>query len=111
MSAPPNYRANWTSGTLALEAATPRTIDVPIDGATSWTIVVKNTGSNAVTAITLARIPLAMPGAAVSVTDGIPLAAGDTLPPIVGENAPLKALRLVLTSTSGTTVEIEAGGA
>lgn len=108
---PSNYRANYTQA-LTLAAGVPQTLDVPIDGARDWTIIVKNTGgSNALTALSVARIPLTLPGAATAVTTGIPLAAGATLDPIVGENAPVKSVRLVLTSTSGTTVSIEAGGA
>ena len=110
MSAPATYRCNHTRS-VVLAAATPLDVDVPIDGAKDWTVVVKNIGANPLTALSIARIPLALPAAPVVATDGIPLAAGATLPAIVGENAPVAALRLTLTSTLGTTVSLEAGGA
>lgn len=51
--------------------------------------------------------------AAADITDagaaGIPLAHGDALE-VRGENEPLTTLRLRLTSTSGTTVSLEAAG-
>ena len=51
--------------------------------------------------------------AAPDITDagaaGIPLAHGDALE-VRGENEPLTTLRLRLTSTSGTTVSLEAAG-
>ena len=46
---------------------------------------------------------------AVAVTSGIPLAAGSALS-IRGTDEPVTTHRLVITSTSGTTVSIEAGG-
>jgi hypothetical protein len=111
MSNPSNYRCNFAKD-YTLTAATPLAIDVPIDGAQHWTVIVKNTGdTNAVTAGTLAKRPLdgGQLGPATSLPTGIPLAAGASLE-VSAENTPLKDLRLTLTSTSGTTVRNEAGG-
>jgi len=102
------YAADFT-----LVAGVAKTIDIPIDGARNWRFVLKNTGStNAVTAMTVARAPLGVSELvedATSVTTGIPLAAAASLP-IVGTNEPVTTLRVVLTSTSGTTVRIAGGG-
>jgi len=97
---------------IELPPATPITVDVPIAGARWWLVVIANTGStNPVTGLTVAASPLgSLFEAATSVTTGLPLAAGDALPGIRGDGEPVTTLRLVLTSTSGTTVSIEAGG-
>lgn len=110
MTAPSNYLSVYeTSGDLA--AATPTTVDVPISGAKNWRVIVKNTGdTNAITALTYALSPLGtLFGPAHSAPAGIPLAHGDTLE-IEGQNEPCKTLRLTLTSTSGSSYAIEAGG-
>jgi hypothetical protein len=110
MTAPVNFRLVFeTTGDLA--AATPATVDVPINGAKNWRVVIKNTGTtNTITALTYAASPLGtLFGPAHSASAGIPLAHGDTLE-IEGQNEPCKTLRLVLTSTSGTSYAIEAGG-
>lgn len=110
MTAPSNYICNYTKAGIALAAGVATDVDIPIDGAADWQIVLKNTGStNAVTALSVARIPLTLPGPAESVATGIPLAHGDSLR-IAGEREPISVLRLTLTSTSGTTVTVEAGG-
>lgn len=111
-AATPQLLCRFESGPVTLPAATPVTVDVPINGARSWLCVVKNTGAtNAVTALTVAASPLgSLFEAPASVTTGLPLAAGDALPGIRGDGEPVTTLRLVLTSTSGTTVSIEAGG-
>jgi len=97
--------------TLAAGVAT--TIDLPIDGARDWRFVLHNTGpTNAVTAMTVARYPLGVAEtgeAPTAVSAGIPLAADGKLP-IVGTSEPITTLRVVLTSTSGTTVRIAGGG-
>lgn len=102
------YAADFT-----LVAGVAKTIDLPVDGAINWRFVLKNTGgTNAVTAMTVARYPLGsgeLGESATSVTTDIPLAAGASLP-IVGTNEPITTLRVVLTSTSGTTVRIAGGG-
>ena len=110
MTQPLDYPCAFsTTATLAAGAATE--VDVPIDGAVDWSIVVKNTGAtNAVTALTIAISHATLFEAAASITAGIPLAAGATLSAIRGENEPCSTARLTLTSTSGTTVSIEAGG-
>ena len=101
------YGADFT-----LAAGVPKVIDLPINGARDWRFVLRNTGSNAVTAMTIARYPL---GASeqgedpTAVTDDIPLAAAASLP-ITGTSEPITTLRVVLTSTSGTTVRIAGGG-
>lgn len=107
---PTDFRCIFTKD-LTLAAGVAQDVDVPIDGAESWSVVVKNTGStNDVTALTLAHSPLGVLfSPAVAAPSGIPLAAGVTLL-IEGEHEPMKYLRLTLTSTSGTTVSIEAGG-
>ena len=102
-----DYRANVT-----LAAATPVTINIPIDGARDWRFVLHNTGGNAVTAMTVARYPLGASEtgeAPTSVSTGIPLAADGKLP-ITGTSEPITTLRVVLTSSSGTTVRIAGGG-
>lgn len=108
---PPDLRCRW-SEVIELAATTPRVVDVPVNGATHWVVVVKNTGSaNPLTALTVAASPLggAFEAPAV-VTDGMPLAAGDALPGLRGTGEPITTLRLVLTSTLGTTVLLEAAG-
>lgn len=96
-----------------LPAATPVDIDIPVDGARDWMFVLKNTGpTNAVTAMTVARYPLGTAEIGedpVSISTGIPLAAGDALP-IEATREPVTTLRVTLTSTSGTTVRIAGGG-
>lgn len=88
-------------------------IDIPVDGARDWCFILKNTGStNAVTAMTVARYPLGTAEIGedpASVSTGIPLAAGDALP-VEGAGEPVTALRVTLTSTSGTTVRLAGGG-
>lgn len=98
------------SRTLAAGVATD--IDIAINGATNWTLVLRNTGAtNAVTALTIAVSPLGtLFEAAASVTTGIPLAASTSLAAIVGSNEPCLTVRLTLTSTSGTTVSVEGVG-
>lgn len=102
------YGADFT-----LAAATPLTIDLPIDGARDWLFVLQNTGdTNPVTAMTIARYPLGTGEIGedpASVTTGLPLAAGDSLP-IEGASEPVTTLRLVITSTGGTTARIAGGG-
>lgn len=99
------------SKTLTLAPGVAQDVDVPIDGARAWCVVVKNTGpTNDVTALSLYRLPLGnLAGPATAVTAGIPLASGASLE-VRGENEPLTTLRLTLTSTSGTTVSLEAAG-
>lgn len=95
-----------------LAAGVPKVIDVPIAGARDWRFVLKNTGSNPVTAMTVARYPLGTGEQGedpTAVSTGIPLAAAASLP-ITGTSEPITTLRVVLTSTSGTTVRIAGGG-
>jgi hypothetical protein len=97
--------------TVTLAAGVAQDVDLPIEGARNWVVIVKNTGgANAVTAATVARSPLGtLFGPATALSTGIPLAAGDALE-ILGDAEPVTTLRLRLTSTSGTTVSIEGGG-
>lgn len=102
---------NYTRAGISIPAATPTVIDVPIDGAADWNVVLTNAGPNPVTALSVAVSPLgARFSAAASVTDGIPLAAGASLASILGARQPCKTLRLTVTSTLGTTVGVEAVG-
>ena len=97
-----------TSAVLA--AATPRTFDIPINGATNWNIVLANTGANPITAITLASSPNgALFGLAVAIV-AVPVAAGASLATIDGLGEPIITLRIIITSALGSTVSIEAGG-
>ena len=99
------------SATATLVAATPLAIDIPINGCTNWTIVLRNTGATNVTAATIAVSALGtLFSAAASITTGIPLAAVTSLGAIVGSSQPCLTARLTLTSTSGTTVGIEMVG-
>ena len=106
----PAFLCRYTK-TITLAAGVAQDVHVPIDGARAWCIVVKNTGAtNDVTALSLYRSPLGtLFGPATAVTAGIPLAHGDALE-VRGEHEPLTTLRLTLTSTSGTTVSLEAAG-
>jgi hypothetical protein len=100
------------SATRTLVAATPLAIDIPINGCTNWTVIVRNTGAtNAVTAATIAVSALGtLFSAAAAITTGIPLAAVTSLDTIVGSVQPCLTARLTLTSASGTTVSIEMVG-
>lgn len=98
---------------VALAAGVDTTVDVPIDGARNWLVVLANDGDSAgdLDTVTHAASPLgARFEAPVSVSTGLPVAAGDSLPGIRGLGEPITTLRLVLTSTVGATVHIEAGG-
>lgn len=99
--------------TASLPAATATPIDIPINGATNWTIVVTNTGANPVTVGTFTRyaypLPGGEPGPATALPAGIPLAAAASLT-LQGANEPLSILRLTFTSLAGTTVSIQSSG-
>lgn len=106
----PDLLANYPAKSTTLPAATPTSVDVPVANARDWTLVVRNTGANPVTALSVAVSPLGVTmGEATSVTSGIPIAAGDALT-IRGADEPVATVRLTLTSTSGTTVSIEGAG-
>ena len=96
-----------------LPAATPVPVDVPVDGARDWLFVVKNVGdTHPITAMPSERVPLGtdeIGEGAVGSPTGLPLAAGGKLP-IDGTAEPITTLRLVLTSTLGTSVRIAGGG-
>lgn len=95
--------------TLAAGVATP--VDVPIDHAKNWLVVVKNVGGADLDTVTAAASPLGtLFEAPASITTGLPLASGASLPGIRGLGEPVATLRLTLTSTTGTDVQIEAGG-
>ncbi len=111
MSAPtPAFLCRFATD-ITLAAASPQTVDVPVNGARNWMAVVKNTGAtNDVTALTVASSPLgSLFETATSVTSGIPITPGVALG-VRGAGEPATNVRLTLTSTSGTTVSIEAGG-
>lgn len=99
------------TATATLAAATPTTIDLNLNASTNWTIVLRNTGANPVTAVTIAVSPLGdLFEAAASITSGLPLSAATSLPAIVGSSEPARTVRLVVTSTLGSTVSVEALG-
>lgn len=108
----PAYLSRY-SADVTLPAATPVTVDVPVDGARDWLFVLKNTGpTNAITALTVARYPLGVAEigeAPVAASTGLPLAAAGLLA-IEGASEPVTTLRLVITSTAGTTARIAGGG-
>lgn len=108
----PSFLSNVDTGDLVLAPATPVTVNLAVDGARDWTFTLRNVGlTNPLTAATIAY------GArgADDLTDaeafpaGIPLAAGAAVP-IVGTSRPVVLVRLVLTSTLGTTVRVRGGG-
>jgi hypothetical protein len=99
------------TATATLAAGVATEIDLNLNGSTNWTIVLRNTGGNAVTALTVAVSPLGtLFEAAASITTGIPLAGGTSLAAIVGSSEPARTVRLTATSTVGTTVSVEALG-
>lgn len=111
MPAPFQFLSVYDESTT-LPAGVAVDIDLPVSGARDWMFAMKNTGSNAVTAMTVARYPLGTGSIGedpVSISTGIPLAAGDALP-IEATREPITTLRVTLTSTSGTTVRIAGGG-
>ena len=110
MAITPDFELIYSAATTSLAAGVATDIDIPAAGARRVTITLKNSGStNAVTALTLATIPLVTPGAARSITTDIPLAAGAALT-ITLVDEPCSTIRLTATSTSGTTVTVEAVG-
>jgi hypothetical protein len=99
------------TATATLAAGVATDIDLNLNGSTNWTIVLRNTGANPVTALTIAVSPLGtLFEAAASITTGIPLAAATSLAAIVGSSEPARTVRLVATSTLGSTVSVEALG-
>lgn len=109
MSTPSNYLSDvGLDVDLPAGVATP--IDLAVDGARDWTFLLANVGASPVTAGTLARSPTGGRFTdAEAFPAGLPLAPGATVP-LEGSARPLKTLRLVLTSASGTTVRVEGGG-
>lgn len=95
---------------LTLAAGVAQSTEIPINGARNWMMVVKNTGANNVTAMTIASSPLGnLYEDAQSVTSGIPIAPNSGLG-VRGPNEPVTSVKVTLTSTSGTTVTIETAG-
>ena len=110
MSTPFTYLAVFTRDVL-LPVGTPQDIDLPIDGAGDWTILVRNDGGDPLTAALVSYSPL---GGAFSapeaVADLATLAPGVTVT-IVGQHQPLAVLRLTLTTGDpAVTIHIEGGG-
>ena len=106
----PPFLCHYAAQAHALAAGVATDIDIPTNGARAVEITLKNTGStNAITALTVTTIPLVTPGAARSVTTGIPLAAAGALTISVTDE-PCVTVRLTVTSTSGTTATVEAVG-
>jgi hypothetical protein len=86
-------------------------VDVETNFAAHWMLLLKNTGANPLTALSVARVPIGdLAENAVAVTTGIPLAGGATLTAIDGKQEPVLRVRLTLTSLLGTTVKINAAG-
>lgn len=110
MATTPEFDLYHTAAATALAAGVATDIDIPAAGATRVTITLQNSGAtNAITALTLTTIPLATPGAARSITTGIPLAAGAAL--TIGlVDEPCSTIRLTVNSASGTTATVEAVG-
>ena len=110
MTVTPLFLCHYAAQATALPAGVATDIDIPAAGARAVEITLKNSGStNAITALTLTTIPLATPGAARSITTGIPLAAG--VAPTIGlVDEPCSTIRLTVTSASGTTATVEAVG-
>jgi len=112
MSSPAAFLCRYAK-TVELAAGVATTVNVPIDGARNWLVVVQNDAASAgdLDTVTHAASPLgARFEAPVSVSTGLPVAAGDALPGIRGLGEPITSLRVVLTSTAGATVHLEAGG-
>lgn len=106
----PPFLCLYPAQAHALAAGVATDIDIPTGGARSVEVTLKNSGStNAITALTVTTIPLVTPGAARSVTTGIPLAAAGALTISVTDE-PCVTVRLTVTSTSGTTATVEAVG-
>lgn len=106
----PNFLCHYKAQAHTLAAGVATTIDIPTGGAKSVEITLRNSGStNAITAVTVATIPLVTPGGARAVSTGLPLAAGSALT-ITVTDEPCSAIRLTLTSPSGTTATVEAVG-
>ena len=104
-------RCFFVRTSVPLAAATPVVVDVDINFARHWTIVIKNIGANPLTSISGARVPTGdLPENAVVFTDDLPLAAGATYTAIDGDGEPVQKFRLTLTSTVGTSVKINAVG-
>lgn len=99
--------------TYALPPAVPVTVDLSINGARHWRFVVKNTGdTNDLDAMTVERYSLGVDDLGegpVAVTADLPLGPGESTR-IVGTDEPIGTLRLVLTSSLGTSVRIVGGG-
>lgn len=98
------------SSSVTLVAATPQTVTYEINAATDWVIVVENTGSDDLTAVSIARSPLGgIYETATVVSTGLPLTAGSKLV-IEGNNEPVRFLQITFESTSGTTLDVEGSG-
>lgn len=105
-------RCAYSRTNIVLPAGVPTVVNVGINNAPAWVCVVTNSGANPVTALSVATSPLGGEfEAAAAVTEGLPLAAGASLPGIRGCNEPVLYLRLTLTSLLGTTVDVNAAGA
>lgn len=84
------------------------TVDVPIDGARDSTTVLRVSGGDLDTA-TVARSPLGSLFEDAEALTGTPVAASGASV-TVESSTPITTLRLVLGSTGGCTVAVEAGG-
>ena len=111
MPAAPNLLCHYVSGSVTLAAATATPKTFPTGGARVVTVVVKNTGStNNITAISYKVAPLAnLYGADTAISSGLPITPGNSLRFSIVDEAASEA-KVTVTSTSGTTCQIEAGG-
>lgn len=102
-------KMGFTSAEI-LSAGTPIGVTYEINGATDWVIIIENTGSNDLTALSIARSPLgSLYETATVISTGIPLAAGGKLV-IEGVSKPVKFLQITYESTVGTTLSVEGSG-
>lgn len=84
-------------------------LDVPIDRARDWTVLLDVTGIGDLDALSYKRSPLGDLFGPAVVATGVPIATGQQGE--IGESgSPLTTVRLFLGSTGGCTVAIRAGG-
>lgn len=84
-------------------------VDVPIDGARDWTVLLDVSGVGDLDTCTYRRSPLGdLFGPTVSPT-GFPVATGGQAE-IIETGGPLTTVRFTLGSTAGCTVKVRAGG-
>lgn len=104
-------RCDYVRVNVPIPAGVLTDIAVGINFAPNWGIILKNTGSNSITALSISSDPLgSLPEAPAVCTESLPLAAGATYPGIRGVGEPVLKVHLYLLSPLGTTVTINAAG-